>query len=212
MRKAAFTVLLLAFCAISMHAQKSVASKNDPSKLLRKKVYKKGWEDIVEIRDYLFKKESTTKQAQKLFSRKLQGKIVHFKGYIKHIKPHLEELVDYHFTQEIEKECLPFQKFENYCGADNPNYLRVVFNGSGVTTRDTEAIMKPEKSKVNEKSLRPKKETFDDGNYLVSTFNRKFNLSGKIKYAEATYKEDGAIQYITIHVDEWSFMKGKTRK
>ncbi len=198
----AISVLMMAFIfnAMSIETVKS----GDPLKA----IMKQGWSDINNYRNDLQKSDLSQKKLQAKAKKDLVGKTVRFNGYIKLLKPHFAKDFDYYLTKELEIDCLPIIKSEEYCGKDNPDYFRVIFNGSGASKRDMDIMLKPNKNKYIKQKGDMEVNTLDDGNYEVNTFNKSYNLQAKIKNVHFNcLTKDCNENALTIHIDEWKFTK-----
>ena len=135
----AISVLMMAFLVNSMSNE--VVNIKDPIHT----IMKNGWADINDYRGDLQVSSLSSKKLQSKAKKDLVGKTVRFNGYLKLLRPHFAKDFDYYLTKELEIDCLPIIKSEEYCGLDNPSYFRVIFNGSGASKRDMDIMMKPSK-------------------------------------------------------------------
>lgn len=165
----------------------------------------KKWSDIARTHERLVEETDHIKKANVAFEEELTGKTIDLTGYIKQIQPHFAKDRDYYFTPDIEPNCLPLYDTKEYCGEDNPNYVRILFNGAGKEDKDMDILFKPHRNKHFKEKGKQKEAILDDGNYKVFTYHKPYTLKAKIKLARVTCKSvDCSKRYLTLHVDKWS--------
>lgn len=186
-----FILLTIIICSLSFTNEKTIEIK--------------GWDEILATQVRLLENVENIKKAAVAFEEELTGKSIQLKGYFKQIQPHFSDERDYYFTPQVEPNCLPLFDTEEYCGLDNPNYIRVLFNGSGKEEKDMDILFKPHRNKYSKEKGKLKETILDDGNYKVYTYDKSFELAAKIKLATINCKSiDCSERYITIHIDDWS--------
>lgn len=165
----------------------------------------KGWAAILATQEQAIEAAENMKKAAVAFEEELTGKKIELTGFLKQIQPHFSKDRDYYFTESVEPNCLPLFDTEEYCGLDNPSYIRVLFNGAGKEEKDMDILFKPHRNKHVKTKGKLKETVLDDGNYKVYTYDKTFRLKAIIKLASITCKSiDCSQRYLTIHVDQWS--------
>ena len=182
---------------------------NEPMETNPKKyVLKNGWEDLNQYRADLQISDLSPKKLQSKAQKDLIGKTVRFNGYIKLLRPHFADEFDYYLTRDLETDCLPIVKSAEYCGNDNPDYFRVIFNGSGASKRDMDIMLKPNKNKYISQKGKMTSKTLDNGNYEVNTYDKSYNVQAEIKNVHfKCLNNDCSKNALTIHIDQWKFTK-----
>ncbi len=198
----AVSILMMALI-FNVMSNNPVGESNSTKTLL-----KNGWEDINHYRKDLQNSDLSTKKLQKKAQKDLVGKSVRFNGYVKLLRPHFAKDFDYYLTRELETDCLPIIKSEEYCGKQDPGYFRVIFNGSGASKRDMDIMLKPHKNKYVSQRGELTTNTLDDGNYEVSTYEKSFNVQAKIRDVHFNcLNDDCSENALTVHIDEWRFTR-----
>ncbi|MFK7937469.1 MAG: hypothetical protein AB8G22_28395 [Saprospiraceae bacterium] len=193
MRFELYNVLLLALILSSL------GFSNNKSAVI------KDWSEISATHERLVEETDHIKKANEAFEKELTGKTVQLTGYIKQILPHFAKARDYYFTPDVEPNCLPLYDTKEYCGAGNPGYVRLLFNGSGKEDKDMDVLFKPHRNRHFKEKGKQKEAVLDDGNYKVYTYEKSYNLKAKIKLARVTCKSvDCSERFLTVHVDKWS--------
>lgn len=172
------------------------------------KILSNGWSDILEIKEQIFTQFDNKEDAVLAFEEEMHGRKVRFKGYMKQVEPHFADGRDYYLTPDVESDCLPFyQSLCCYCGSDDPEYMRVLFNGGGKDDKDFDILLKPHRNKFYKEKGKLAETVLDDGNYKVYTYDKAFELEANIKMCSITCKSiDCEDRYITVHLDSWSFL------
>lgn len=171
------------------------------------KVLSNGWEDILEVKEKLMTQYEDSEELVDAFEKELTGSKVRFKGYLKQVQPHHAENRDYYLTAEIEKDCLPFYQVTQYCGKENPDYMRVIFNGAGKESKDMDILLKPHRNKHFKTKDKLQETELDNGNYIVYTYGKSFEVEAEIKMATLKCRsKDCSKRYITVHIDSWEFL------
>ena len=172
------------------------------------KTLSNGWVDILDIQEEIFTRFETIEDATRAFEEEMHGRKVRFSGYLKQLSPHFEKEKDYYLTAEIEDDCLPFYQSECcYCGRDNPDYIRVLFNGSGKENKDLSILLSPHRNRYFKEKGTLKEIPLDNGNYKIYIYDKRFDLEANIRMCSVSCKStDCEERYITVHLDRWEFL------
>lgn len=198
----AISILMMAFIFNVMSNE--TTNNGDP----KKSILKNGWEDINQYRGDLQVSALSPKKLQSKARKDLVGKTVRFNGYVKLLRPHFAKDFDYYLTKELETNCLPIIKSEEYCGKGNPTYFRVIFNGTAASKRDMEIMLHPNKNRYISNKGDMTTNTLDDGNYEVNTYDKPYNIQAKIKNVHFNCLSENCNENaLTIHIDQWKFTK-----
>lgn len=172
------------------------------------KVLSNGWTDILDIKEDIFTRFEETEDAVRAFEEEMHGRKVRFSGFLKQVRPHFAEQKDYYLTADMETDCLPFIQSECcYCGEENPDYMRVLFHGEGREKHDMDILLKPHRNRYYKGKGELDEKKLDAGNYVIYTFEKKFDLEANIKMCSVKCKSDECDEkYITVHLDRWEFL------